>query len=111
MTHRYDPESGMNTSGLNGKGRYVADVANHALLVLASRIFAVIGLPVAGFIFWSIQSDISSIESVARGNLQLINNMSSATAIHDTRLTYQDNALNDHNIRIRVLETRTAAQE
>jgi hypothetical protein len=105
----YDKESGMNTAGLNGQGRYVSDVANHAALVLLSRLMAVLGVPVAGFIIWSVQADISMIRSTAVENLQLINDVRSQASIQETRLSYQETILSDHNIRIRDIETRAVS--
>lgn len=43
--------SDLNTAGLNGKGQMIARVADHALLVLAARIMAAAGIPIAAWLF------------------------------------------------------------
>ena len=87
MTKGYDNETGLSTAGLNGKGKYVAEVANHAALVLLSRLMAVFGVPMAGFIFWLMWTDIDTIAEVAAHNQK-------ALAVQGTRLTIVENEVN-----------------
>lgn len=45
-------ETGLNTAGLNGTGKAIANIANHALLVMVSRFVSIIGVPIALGFFW-----------------------------------------------------------
>jgi hypothetical protein len=71
--------SDLNTAGLNGKGRVIADVANHALLVLAARLMAAFGVPAAMWLFAEIWTGLEEIEAVVRLNHTEI-------AVHEIRL-------------------------
>jgi len=71
--------TGLNTAGLNGKGRVIVDVANHALLVLAARLMAAFGVPAAMWLFVEMWTGIEEIEAVMRAN-------QTAIAVHDIRL-------------------------
>lgn len=75
MTNGYDDESGMNTRGLNGNGKLVADVANHAILVLLSRVMATIGPAVAIWLFLQMWGDIEDIKDVAVINQSAISTL------------------------------------
>ena len=75
MTNGYDNESGMNTKGLNGQGKLVADVANHAVLVLLARIMAVAGPSVAIWLFLQMWGDIQDIKTLSQANYSAISTM------------------------------------
>jgi hypothetical protein len=60
--------SDLNLAGLNGKGRLVADIANHAALVLVARLMAAIGVPVAMWLFLELWNGLESIEAIVRAN-------------------------------------------
>lgn len=84
--------SDLNTVGLNGKGKYVAAVADHALLVLLARLMAVFGVPVALFLFvqvWEGQV------SVAR-----------AVATNTTTIAVHEQQIDDNSRRLSRLEAR-----
>jgi len=52
----------LNTAGLNGKGRAIEQVANHAILVLGSRLIGVIGVPIALAFFWGTLADFKQMQ-------------------------------------------------
>ncbi len=74
----------LNTAGLNGRGRMIADVANHAALVLLARV------PVAMWLFVEMWTGIEDIEAALRVN-------QTAIAVHENRL-------NEDERRIALLE-------
>lgn len=55
-----DNETHLTTNGLNGSGKAVAAVANHAVLVLLARLMAAIGVPIVAWVFISLVSDIET---------------------------------------------------
>ena len=69
----------LNTAGLNGRGRMIADVANHAALVLLARLMAAFGVPVAMWLFVEMWTGIEDIEATLRAN-------QTAIAVHENRL-------------------------
>ena len=60
--------SDLNTAGLNGNGRPIADVANHAVLVLLARLMAALGVPVAIWLFLQVWDGLAAIEQIVRVN-------------------------------------------
>jgi hypothetical protein len=69
----------LNTAGLNGRGRMIANVANHAALVLLARVMAAFGVPVAMWLFVEMWTGIEDIEAALRAN-------QTAIAVHENRL-------------------------
>ena len=60
--------SELNLAGLNGRGRLIADVANHAALVLVARLMAALGVPIAMWLFLEVWNGLEEIEAVVRAN-------------------------------------------
>lgn len=58
----------LNLAGLNGRGRFIADVANHAALVLVARLMAAFGVPVAMWLFLELWNGLERIETSVRAN-------------------------------------------
>ena len=63
-------QRGLNTNGLNGSGKFIADVANHAALVLAARLMALFGVPIAMWLFIQVWDGQAEALSMVRDNRQ-----------------------------------------
>ena len=85
--------SDLNLAGLNGRGQLVADVANHAALVLLARVMAAFGLPVTIWLFLELWNGLEAIEASVRAN--------------QTSIAVQEYRLGQNELRVRSLERIT----